>query len=286
MLPCMVRRVVNSVLPACLLFAFPSQPMSSQTSSSPSKAVKTQSWVDQTLRKLSNEEKVGQLIMPAFRAVYLHSKSEEMREIERLIRDTHVGGFILFGGDVYEAAALIDKVQALSKLPLLIASDFERGANFRIRNTVSFPWNMAIGATGSEHWAYLQGKTTALESRALGVNWIFAPVLDVNNNPANPVINVRSYGEDPELVAKLGAASIRGAQENGVLAPAKHFPGHGDTAVDSHLALPSMNMDLGRLRTLEWVPFKKAIESGVWSVMTAHLAVPAIEADLQPATLS
>src|SRR5262249_54107786 len=110
--------------------------------------------------------------------------------------------------------------------------------------------------------------------------------LDVNNNPANPVINIRSYGEDPELVAKLGAAFIRGAQENGVLATAKHFPGHGDTAVDSHSAFPSMNMDHDRLRTLEWIPFEKAIETGVWSVMTAHLAVPAIEPDLQPATLS
>jgi beta-glucosidase-like glycosyl hydrolase/CubicO group peptidase (beta-lactamase class C family) len=284
----MVRRVVDSVLPAFLLFASSIQPMSSQTPSrSPSKTVKRETWVDQTLRKLSNEEKVGQLIMPAFRAVYLHSKSEEMREIERQIREHHVGGFILFGGDVYEAAALIDKVQAVSRLPLLIASDFERGANFRLRNTVSFPWNMAIGASGSEHWAYLQGKATGMESRALGVNWIFAPVLDVNNNPANPVINIRSYGEDPELVAKLGAAFIRGAQETGVMATAKHFPGHGDTGVDSHLALPVMNMDRQRLDALELIPFKKAIQTGVWSVMTAHLAVPAIEPDTSiPATLS
>jgi len=249
--------------------------------------VKRENWVDQSLLKLSNEEKVGQLIMPAFRAVYLHSKSEEMREIERQIHENHVGGFILFGGDVYEGAALIDKVQRVSKLPLLIASDFERGANFRLRNTVSFPWNMAIGASGSEHWAYLQGKVTGMESRALGVNWIFAPVLDINSNPANPVINIRSYGEDPELVAKLGAAFIRGAQEAGVMATAKHFPGHGDTTVDSHLALPVMNMDRQRLGTLELIPFKKAIQSGVWSVMTAHLAVPAIEPDLSvPATLS
>ena len=289
MLPRTLRRVVSSVfLPAFLLFVSSSQPMSSQTPSrSRSKTVKREGWVDQTLHKLSNERKVGQLIMPAFRAVYLHSKGEEMREIERQIDENHVGGFILFGGDVYEGAALIDKVQAASKLPLLIGSDFERGANFRLRNTVSFPWNMAIGAAGSEHWAYLQGKATGMESRALGVNWIFAPVLDVNNNPANPVINIRSYGEDPELVAKLGAAFIRGAQEAGVMATAKHFPGHGDTAVDSHLALPVMSMDRQRLDALELVPFKKAIQSGVWSVMTAHLAVPAIEPNIRiPATLS
>ena len=288
MLPCTVRRVVSSIfLPAFLLFASSSQPMTSQTPSPPSNTATRSSWADQILAKLSNEEKVGQLIMPALRAVYLHSKSEEMQEIDRQIRQNHVGGFILFGGDVYEAAVLIDKVQAASKLPLLVASDFERGTNFRLRNTVSFPWNMAIGASGSEHWAYVQGKATGMESRALGVNWIFAPVLDINNNPGNPVINIRSYGEDPELVAKLGAAFIRGAQEAGVLATAKHFPGHGDTAVDSHLALPVMNMDRQRLDALELIPFKKAIRSGVWCVMTAHLAVPAIEPDSRvPATLS
>ncbi len=204
----------------------------------------------------------------------------------RFARITSVGSSCL-GEMSMKPAVLIDKVQAASKLPLLIASDFERGTNFRLRNTVSFPWNMAIGATGSEHWAYLQGKATGMESRAIGVNWIFAPVLDINNNPGNPVINIRSYGEDPELVAKLGAAFIRGAQEAGVLATAKHFPGHGDTAVDSHLALPVMNMDRQRLDALELIPFKKAIQSGVWSVMTAHLAVPAIEPDSRvPATLS
>lgn len=287
--PRTVCRVVNSVfLPAVLLFAPISQPMISQTNSRPSsKTLKPENWVAQTLRKLSIKEKAGQLIMPALRAQYLSSKGSEMREIERQIRANHVGGFILFAGDVYEAAVLIDKVQAASKLPLLVASDFERGANFRLRNTVSFPWNMAVGATGSEHWAYLQGKATALEARALGVNWIFAPVLDVNNNPANPVINIRSYGEDPELVARLGAAFIRGTQEAGVMATAKHFPGHGDTTVDSHLALPVMNVDRQRLESLELIPFKKAIEIGVWSVMTAHLAVPAIEPDTYiPATLS
>ena len=288
MLPRTARRVVCSFLLPSFLLLVSSQPMTPQTPArSTSETVKQESWVDQTLRKLSNEEKVGQLIVPAFRAAYLHSKSDEMREIERQVRENHVGGFILFGGDVYEAALLIDKVQTISKLPLLVASDFERGANFRLRNTVSFPWNMAIGATGSEHWAYLQGKATAIESRAIGVNWIFAPVLDVNNNPANPVINIRSYGEDPELVAKLGTAFIRGAQEAGVMATAKHFPGHGDTAVDSHLALPVMSMDRLRLEAVELVPFKKAIASGVWSVMTAHVAVPALEPDSRlPATLS
>jgi beta-N-acetylhexosaminidase len=178
-------------------------------------------------------------------------------------------------------------MQSVAKIPLLIASDFERGANFRIRNTTSFPWNMAVGATGSERWAFTQGKITGQEARALGVRWILAPVLDVNNNAANPVINIRSYGEDPNLVARLGVAFIQGVQQQGVLAAGKHFPGHGDTTVDSHLELPAITADRERLRNVEFIPFKKAIESGVWSIMTAHLSVPALESQPNlPATLS
>jgi beta-glucosidase-like glycosyl hydrolase len=161
--------------------------------------------------------------MPAFQGVYHSSGSLEFKEIQRQIQENHVGGFILFAGDVYESAVLIDRMQSSAKIPLLIASDFERGANFRIRNTTSFPWNMAVGATGSERWAFTQGKITGQEARALGVRWILAPVLDVNNNAANPVINIRSYGEDPSLVARLGVAFIRSKQQ-GVLAAGKHFP--------------------------------------------------------------
>ncbi len=256
-------------------------------SRSPKRSAVQNTWVKKVLNQLSLEEKIGQMIMPAFRGTYLHSISAEFRETERQIREKHVGGFILFAGDVYESAVLIDKMQSLSRLPLLIASDFERGTTFRVRNTVSFPWNMAIGATASEHWAHLQGRITGQEARAMGVHWIFAPVLDVNNNPANPVINIRSYGEDPYLVARLGAAFVHGAQEAGVLATGKHFPGHGDTSVDSHLGLPVNNADRHRLEQLELIPFRKAIETGIWSIMTAHMAVPALEPDSRiPATLS
>jgi beta-N-acetylhexosaminidase len=281
--------LVSSVFLRLFLFSvLANQPMVSQAKSEPArKATAKDNWVRQTLGQLSLKEKVGQLLMPAFRAVYLHSNSSEFQKVERQLKKNQVGGYILFAGDVYEAAMLIDKVQALSKLPLLIASDFERGTNFRIRNTVSFPWNMAIGATGSDEWAYLQGKITGQEARAIGVNWIFAPVVDINNNPANPVINIRSYGEDPELVARMGSAFVRGAQESGVLATGKHFPGHGDTGVDSHLALPVMSMDRQRLEALELIPFKKVIDAGIWSIMTAHLSVPALEPDANtPATLS
>jgi beta-N-acetylhexosaminidase len=261
--------------------------MVSQTKAGPVKPPLQSAWVRKTLSTLTLEEKVGQLIMPAFQGAYLSSASTEFKEIQRQIQKNHVGGFILFAGDVYESAALIDRMQSLARLPLLIASDFERGANFRIRNTTSFPWNMAVGATGSENWAFTEGKITGQEARALGVRWILAPVLDVNSNPDNPVINIRSFGEDPKLVARLGVAFIQGVQQQGVLATGKHFPGHGDTATDSHLELPILTADRGRLEEIEFVPFKKAIERGVWSIMTAHLAVPAVDGEPGlPATLS
>ena len=243
--------------------------------------------VNKILKRLSLEQKVGQLVMPAFRAVYLHKSSEEFQKIVHHVASNHVGGFILFAGDVYEAAVLINEIQSLSKYPLLIASDFERGANFRIRHTVSLPWNMAIGATGNPEWAYQQGRITGLEARALGVRWIFAPVLDTNNNPANPVINIRSYGEDPELVARMGASFIRGAQDVGVLATGKHFPGHGDTSTDSHLSMPTINAGRERLQNLELIPFKRAVENNVWSIMLGHVAVPALDSQPGiPATVS
>lgn len=244
-------------------------------------------WVSSTLNRLSLEARLGQLIMPAVRGIHLNDAGAEYRQLQQQIQQIGVGGFILFEGDIYESAVLIDRLQSQASVPLLIGSDFERGAAFRIRHTLSLPWNMAVGATRSEQWAYRQGRITAQEARALGVNWIFAPVVDVNNNPANPVINIRAYGEDPHLVGRLGAAFVAGAQQVGVLATAKHFPGHGDTEVDSHLSLPVIPVERPRLERIEWVPFRKAIRAGVKSIMTAHVAVPALEEDPgRPATLS
>ncbi|MFN8008618.1 MAG: glycoside hydrolase family 3 N-terminal domain-containing protein [Terriglobia bacterium] len=241
----------------------------------------------ETFQSLSLEEKIGQMIVPGFRGIYSNSRSAEYLELVRLIRDQHIGGLILFAGDIYESAILINQLQALARVPLLISSDFERGASFRIRHTLSLPWNMAVGATDSEDWAYLQGKLTAQEARAMGINWVFAPVLDVNSNPANPVINIRSYGENPQMVARLGVAFIQGAQDAGVLATAKHFPGHGDTNIDSHLSLPVIRANRRRLESVDWVPFVEAIRKGVWSVMSAHVSVPALEPHPgRPATLS
>ena len=233
-------------------------------------------WGMKILRQLSLEEKIGQMIMPAIRGSDFNKSG-----------DIQFGGFILFEGGAYESVIVIEKLQASSKIPLLIGSDFERGANFRIHGTTSLPWNMAIGATQSEKWAYEQGKITAQQARTLGVNWIFAPVVDVNNNPANTVINIRSFGEDPKLVGKLGSAFVKGAQSVGVLATAKHFPGHGDTEIDSHLALPTISVSRHRLEKVELPPFKQVIAAGVRTVMTAHLYVPALEKiPNRPATLS
>lgn len=244
-------------------------------------------WAERTLKSLSLRDRIAQLVQIRVPARFLNHNSEEFRAIQKDIQHNHVGGLVLFAGNIYESAVLLNELQKLSQLPLLVAGDFERGAAFRIEETTSFPWAMALGATGSEQLAYRQGVITAHESRALGVHWIFAPVMDVNNNPNNPVINIRSFGEDPELVARLGSAFIRGAKSAGVLTTAKHFPGHGDTATDSHLGLAVVPSDLPRLQSVELVPFRRAIEAGVDSIMTAHVSVPNVTGESQvPATLS
>jgi beta-glucosidase-like glycosyl hydrolase/CubicO group peptidase (beta-lactamase class C family) len=244
-------------------------------------------WAEGILESLTLREKIAQLVQIRVPGKFINRRSPEFQAIREQVSQNHIGGIVLFAGNIYESAVLLNELQTISKLPLLVAADFERGASFRIADTTSFPWAMALGATGSEPFAYQQGLITARESRALGVHWIFAPVLDVNNNPDNPVINIRSFGEDPGLVARLGSAFIRGAKKGGVLTTAKHFPGHGDTAVDSHIGLPAVDSDMARLQSVEFAPFRSAIEAGVDSIMTAHVAVPRITGEPElPATLS
>jgi beta-N-acetylhexosaminidase len=246
-----------------------------------------QTWTDKMLKSLSLREKIAQLVQIRVPGKFVNRESPEFRAIRGEIRQNKIGGVVLFAGNVYESAVLLNELQTISKLPLLVAADFERGASFRIADTTSFPWTMALGASGSEQLAYQQGLITAQEARALGVHWIFAPVMDVNNNPDNPVINIRSFGEDPQLVARLGSAFIRGAKRGGVLTTAKHFPGHGDTLVDSHMGLPVVESDMDRLQSIEFAPFRSAIEAGVDSIMTAHVAVPRVTGEPEvPATLS
>jgi beta-glucosidase-like glycosyl hydrolase/CubicO group peptidase (beta-lactamase class C family) len=236
---------------------------------------------------MSLRDKIAQLVQIRVPGKFLNRRSPDYLRIEEQVRKDHIGGLVLFAGNVYESAILLNELQSISQVPLIVSSDFERGASFRISETTSFPWSMALGAAADESLAYRQGLITAQEARALGVHWIFAPVLDVNNNPDNPVINIRSFGEDPNLVARLGAAFIRGAQKGRVLTTAKHFPGHGDTATDSHIGLPVVSADMARLQALEFIPFKSAIDAGVDSIMTAHVAVPRITGEAKiPATMS
>jgi beta-N-acetylhexosaminidase len=234
-------------------------------------------WAEKELRRMSLDEKIGQLICIGVNATFLNQDSSAFQDLRHQVEDNHVGGIILFRGPVYESVMLVNRMQGLARYPLLISADLEAGAGMRFDDTVNLPWNMAVGATDNPDYARRQGALTAREARALGVQQIYAPVADVNNNAANPVINVRSYGEDPAAVGRFVAAFIEGAQSNGVIATAKHFPGHGDTATDSHRGLPEIDVNRDRLNAVELVPFRAAVKSGVGSVMTGHIGMPQID---------
>lgn len=234
-------------------------------------------WADKELRRMSLEEKVGQLISVGINAGFLNRESEPYKALRRQVESNHVGGIILFGSPVYESVVLINRMQQYARLPLLVSADLERGAGMRLFDTTDFGWVMAVGATGNPEYARRMGEITGREARALGIQQVLAPVVDVNNNAANPVINVRSFGEDPVEVGRFGAAFIKGAQSAGVIATAKHFPGHGNTATDSHRGLPSLNFSLADLNRTEFVPFRAAIDAGVGSVMVGHIALPQLD---------
>jgi beta-N-acetylhexosaminidase len=236
-----------------------------------------QSWVDETLAKMSLDEKIGQVMFPAATGVFTNQESGAFQKIEENIQRYHVGGYHLEGGDPATASMLITRLQQLAAIPLLITADFEGGAGYQMPGATRFPRGMAIGATGNAKYAYEAATFTAKEAKAMGYAVNFYPVVDVNNNPQNPIINIRSFGENPESVGEFGAAYIRGAQDNGIIATAKHFPGHGDTSVDSHLELPVINFDRTRLNLIEFPPFQAAIKAGVDSVMTAHIYLPQFE---------
>ncbi|MFQ5721066.1 MAG: glycoside hydrolase family 3 N-terminal domain-containing protein [Candidatus Aminicenantales bacterium] len=244
-------------------------------------------WVSQTLNRLTLEEKIGQMIVCSYSGRFLNRESQKLQRLKSLVVNSKIGGLILFGGNVYETALLTNSLQKLAKVPLLIASDLERGLGNQIEGATQFPPLMALGAIDSKEQAYLMGKVTAIEARACGIHLTYAPVVDVNINPLNPIINTRSFGEKPELVSHLANAFIRGCQENGLLATAKHFPGHGDTDLDSHSLLPTVKADLNRLEKVELFPFHQAIKAGVSAIMTAHLQLPALDSTPNlPATLS
>lgn len=259
----------------------------------------TRSWAERTLEQLTIEEKAGQLLMPWVLGDFAPEGSEGHERIFNFVEDLKIGGLIMSVGTPFGVAAKLNALQAHSDLPLLVAADLETGAGFRMRGAVQmpgtidlggatdFPSLMAVGATGNEEFAYEMGRITAVEARALGVHVPFAPVLDVNNNPDNPIINVRSFGEDPQQVAEMGVAFVRGVQDNGAIATGKHFPGHGDTDVDSHVGLPVILHDRARMDSVELKPFRRAIDSGMRAIMTAHISVPSLNGGgREPSTLS
>ena len=257
------------------------------------------------LNQMSLKEKISQMIFHAVTPSFLNRESEYYKHLKYLISDLKIGGMHVFAAPALETAYLLNKFQSWAETPLLVTADMERGSGNVVKNEiyfgndyftytpayitgggVHFPPLMAIGATRSEDFAYLMGKITAAEAKSIGINFNFAPVLDINNNPDNPIVNTRSFGEDIELVKKLGVAYIRGVQDEGVLATAKHFPGHGDTDIDSHIDLAVLNFDMTRLEKIEFQPFVEAVKAGVKAVMSAHVALPEITGTDLPATLS
>ncbi len=294
-----VPRVLLSVCLACLASAL--------LLAQPQRLDKdAEKWVQATLRKMSLDEKVGQMLVSSFQSSFLSTDSREFDTLARAVHEYHVGGFLVFGasepapnvllnstygtvtlGQPLAAASTLNRLQAISTIPLLNTGDFENGVGFRIMGATAFPRLMAFGAAGDEKLAYDAGRIAGQESRAIGVQVNFAPVVDVNNNPRNPVINTRSFGEDPALVAKLATAYIKGIQSAGAMATLKHFPGHGDTDVDSHLGMPIIKQPRARLDQVELPPFKAGIAAGVDAIMTGHIEMPALDPSPNtPTTLS
>lgn len=262
-------------------------------------------WVDATLKSLSDDQLVGQVLMGRLDSTYLSADSVKFEELAALEREVHLGGFCAFGGvdlvpsvmlnatygptilgQPLELAAILNRLQTLSALPLLVGSDFEHGVGMRITGATRFPRAMAFGAAGDPALVREAARLTGLESRALGVHVNFAPVADVNNNPRNPVINIRSFGEDPTRVGALVRAAVEGLQSGGVVATLKHFPGHGDTAVDTHLGLATVPHDRARLDRVELAPFRDGIAAGAGAAMVAHVEMPALDPIPGPATFS
>ena len=277
-----------------------------------------QSWVEQTLKKMTLDERIGQLLVTTLNASFTSVDSDAFAKLRHLVRDVKVGGIHVFGatepmpalllnstygaggggsrkGDPYVAAALLNRLQSEAEVPLLTTADFEGGVGYMMNGATRLPRAMAIGATRDTELAYRAGKVSAEEGRALGVCVDFYPIVDVNNNARNPIINIRSFGEDVKLVSDMARAYIRGVRDGAMIATAKHFPGHGDTATDTHLGLAVIEHPRSHLETVELPPFQAAIDAGAGAVMSSHIALPALDpADVPgaarrlptPATLS
>jgi beta-N-acetylhexosaminidase len=243
--------------------------------------------VDALISTLSIRDKVAQLVMPWIAGTYASADDPEFARTLAWVDSLHVGGLLISVGSPLDIAAKLNNLQQRSSLPLLIGSDLESGTSFRFVGGTPFPPNMGVAAGEGVKAAYDIGGATAREARAVGIHITFSPVADVNSNPANPIINLRSFGEDPRAVSELVAAAVKGIQDNGMLAVVKHFPGHGDTDIDTHLDLPATAATWRRLDSVELPPFRAAIAAGVSGVMSAHIALPAFDRGThRPATLS
>jgi len=244
-------------------------------------------WVDSLLSSMTLEEKVGQLLLAYSYSYYKSKDDREFVKLSKLIEENKIGGIMFSRGNVYEVAMLANQFQSKSKLPLLISADMEYGVAMRISRTTEFPSNMGISATRSTEYAYKMGQVIAKEARALGIHQNYAPSVDLNNNPENPIINTRAFSEKIDLTNSMSKAFVQGLQNSGLIATAKHFPGHGDTDIDSHKDLPVLPFKKSRLDALELQPFKAVVSDGIMSVMVGHLALPKIvEDESVPATLS
>jgi len=248
-----------------------------------SDVVKVKSWVDSVYNKMTRDQRIGQLFMPVIAGDITESNKKNMLD---LVKNQHIGGILFSKGSPVNQANLTNIAQKAAKTPLMISLDGEWGLAMRLSNTTRFPYNMTLGAVQNDSLLYYYGLEVARQCKLMGIQVNFAPVLDANSNPANPVIGYRSFGEDPESVARKGIMYAKGLEAGGVMAVAKHFPGHGDTSDDSHKTLPTINHDRGRLDSVELNPFKQYIEAGLSGMMVGHLNIPALEEKTQPSSLS
>ncbi len=245
-----------------------------------------ESWAEYHLENMTLKEKIGQIMVPAFAPRFYNEKNYQFKRLLKLVKEYKVGGVMFWRGNPYSVVRTIDRLQAAAALPLLVMADMEWGLPQRVDESTRFLQNMATGATGNEEYAYEIGRITAKEAKAIGIHIGFAPVIDINTNPDNIIINTRSFGEDPALVSRMGTAFIRGLQAGGIYATAKHFPGHGDTDIDPHMFLPSITAPMDRIRSFELPPFEAAVDAGVKCVMVAHITFSQVkQMGGRPATL-
>lgn len=277
-----MKKFCASLILLVFISSSPVFPQTRRRSNTPAEKI----WVERTLKSLTLREKIGQMMVVGAIGEYKNFDGEKYADVRKQIVENGVGGFVFYRGDVLELASMINEMQKTAKIPLLTAADFERGLPMIIKSGTSFTNNMGIAAAGNPQDAYRKGRIIAEEMRALGINWLYGPVSDVANNPGNTMVNVRSYGENPATTAEFVAAEVRGLRDGGVMATIKHFPGHGDTPIDSHISLPTISINRERLETVELAPVRAAMNAGVDSLMTAHVALPQITGNSLPASLS